>query len=420
MSDDRERQAMTRTRAGFRLAIAAASLAAGCPAAAGGHAPAAIEAAFRDESYRPGARALLRIETPMSGLTYQVFRSGQERLVTRDDDTMLGVPVTAPRPVRIGRRATTIALDIGRWRSGLYFARLTAGARIGFAPFVVRPSRLGLNRVAVVMPTRTWQAYNFRDDDGDGRSDTWYAMQGSHQARLARPFLNRGVPPHFRAYDLRFLRWLESTGRHADVLAQADLDRIDGAALARAYSLLVFPGHHEYVTSEEYDAVTAFRDLGGNLVFLSANNFFWKIRVDGTTMTRVAKWRDLGRPEAAVLGVQYRANDRGGRRAPWLVRDTPASRWLFANVRLRQGREFSSGNVEIDATAPSSPPGIEVVAEIPDLMGPGLTAQMTYYETAAGAKVFAAGAFSLSRNLYEAPVRQLVANLWRRLSAMDS
>ena len=68
---------------------------------------------------------------------------------------------------------------------------------------MIQPRRLGVNRVAIVMPTRTWQAYNFRDDDGDGTSDTWYAMQGSRQVRLGRPFLNRGVPPHFRAYDLR-------------------------------------------------------------------------------------------------------------------------------------------------------------------------------------------------------------------------
>jgi hypothetical protein len=381
--------------------------------------PAGVEAAFQNESYRPGKTATLRIERPAGVLRLQLFRSGPERGAPRDDDTMLGVPVTVARGVRV-RPRTKIAVDVGDWPSGLYFARLETRGRIGFAPFVVAPRRLGINRVAIVMPTRTWQAYNFRDDDGDGESDTWYAMNGSQQARLARPFLNRGVPPHFRAYDLRFLRWLHSTGRDVDVLAQEDLDTVSGAALARAYRLLIFPGHHEYVTEAEYDAVTRFRDLGGNLAFLSANNFFWKIRVRDRTMTRVAKWRDLGRPEASLLGVQYRANDRGGRRAPWLVRDTPASRWLFANVELRHGREFSAGNVEIDAVAPSSPPTVEVVAEIPDLMGPGLTAQMTYYETAAGAKVFAAGAFSLARNVYEAPVRQLLANLWRRLSASGS
>ena len=90
---------------------------------------------------------------------------------------------------------------------------------------------------------------------------------------------------------------------------------------------------------------------------------------------------------------------------------------IFPGVELRNGNEFSSGNVEIDATAPSSPAGIEVVAEIPHLLGRGLTAQMTYDETRRGAKVFAAGAFSRARNLTERAVRQLLANLWRRLAA---
>ena len=402
------------------LSLAALPMMLGSQPAGGVPPPDAVEAAFQWESYRPRTKATLRIEGPVGALTLQLFRSGPERSATRSDDTMLGAPVTGLRRVRAPRAGADVSVHIGDWPSGLYFARLESRRRVGFAPFVIQPRRLGVHRVAIVMPTRTWQAYNFRDDDGDGTSDTWYAMHGSRQARLGRPFLNRGVPPHFRAYDLRFLRWLHGTGRDVDVLAQEDLDATSGAALARAYRLLIFPGHHEYVSAAEYSAVTAFRDLGGNLAFLSANNFFWKIRVHDRTMIRVAKWRDLGRPEAALIGVQYRANDRGGHRAPWLVRDTPASRWLFANVPLRRGREFSAGNVEIDAVAASSPPGIEVVAEIPDLMGPGLTAQMTYYETPKGAKVFAAGAFSLARNLYEAPVRQLLANLWRHLTASGS
>jgi hypothetical protein len=42
---------------------------------------------------------------------------------------------------------------------------------------------------------------------------------------------------------------------------------------------------------------------------------------------------------------------------------------------------------------------------------------MTYYETAAGAKVFAAGAFTLAGQAGRDPVvTQLLANLWDRLS----
>jgi hypothetical protein len=371
----------------------------------------ALEAAFTRESYVPGSTAVLRIWTDARA-TLQIFRSGPEAAFTRDDDVMLGTPVTRPRGLG---RGETFRILIGRWESGLYFARLTAPGRSGYAPFVVRPAQLGRTAVAVVLPTRTWQAYNFRDDDGDGRSDTWYAMTGTQEARLARPFLNRGVPPHFRRYDLRFLRWLHATGRRADVLAQEDLDEASGASLAR-YRWLVFPGHHEYATTAEYDAVTAFRNRGGNLAFLSANNFFWRIDVRDRTMRRVAKWRDLGRPEAALIGVQYVANDRGERKGPWLVRRTPIAELLFRGVPLGPGRAFSEGNVEIDATAASSPRGTHVLAEIPDLLGPGLTAQMTYYETPRGAKVFAAGAFSLAANVHDAAVQTFLANLWARLS----
>jgi hypothetical protein len=55
-----------------------------------------------------------------------------------------------------------------------------------------------------------------------------------------------------------------------------------------------------------------------------------------------------------------------------------------------------------------------VLAEIPNLLGVGRTAQMTYYETAGGARVFASGAFCLVDR--SRTVAVLLDNLWRRLS----
>jgi hypothetical protein len=378
--------------------------------------PDAIESAFPYESYRPGEIAGLRIWTQVRSATLQVFHVGPERQLTIGDKRMEGIPVAAPRVFASLRAGTTIRVPIRDWPSGLYFARLTAGGKLGFAPFVVAPARLGEHRVAVVLPTRTWQAYNFRDDDGDGTGDTWYATRGHLQSRLGRPFLNRGVPPHFRTYDLRFLRWLDRSGRDVDVLSQGELDRSSGAQLARAYDLLVFPGHHEYVTVGEYNAVEGFRNRGGNLMFLSANNFFWRIDIRRGTMTRVAKWRDLGRPEARLLGVQYIGNDMGEHRGPWLVRPAAARSWIFDGIRLGVRDAFSEAGIEIDAIAASSPRGTQIVAEIPNLLGPGMTAHMTYYETAAGAKVFAAGAFTLAGSVRQQAVRRLLANLWKRLA----
>ncbi|HEX6700561.1 MAG TPA: N,N-dimethylformamidase beta subunit family domain-containing protein [Gaiellaceae bacterium] len=378
--------------------------------------PDAIEASFARESYRPGAQATLRFFSGAAGVVVRLYRAGEETVPTVGYDELRGVPVSDELAVGNVGAGTVVPLRLGAWPSGLYFADLTAPGRVGYASFVLRPSRLGTQRVAIVMPTRTWQAYNFRDDDGDGHSDTWYAPGGGRHARLARPFLNRGVPPHFRQYDLPFLHWLYGTGKSVDFLAQADLDAATGAKLAAAYDLIVFPGHHEYVTAAEYDHVTRFRDLGGNLAFLSADNFFWRIDLRGNVMTRIAKWRNLGRPEAGLIGVQYNGNDRGGRRGAWLVRKGGAAAWLFHGVALQSGGAFSSGGVEIDSIATASPRGVEVVAAIPELFGPGRSADMTYYESAGGARVFAAGAFTLAGHAAEPAVRRLLENLWAHLA----
>jgi hypothetical protein len=379
-----------------------------------------VTAFFTKESYGPGASATLVIQDTAARVIVQIFRAGEERRVSFAHDVMRGAPVG--EPIRLGavKGRRTVQLRIGTWPSGVYFARLTApGSRVGFAPFVLRPAHLGEHRIAVVMPTQTWQAYNFRDDNGDGHPDTWYAGWKTETARLHRAFLDRGVPPHWEKYDAPFVRWVVRTHPNVDFLSDAELRTVaDGQRLADAYDLIVFSGHHEYVTSHEYDVVTQYRDLGGNLAFLAANNFFWKITIANGVMTRVAEWRDLGRPEAALIGAQYRGNDRGGHRGPWrLTAEAAGSSWLFAGTGLEPGDGVGTGGIEIDATTSDSPRNVQVLAQIPNLYGPGFTAQMTYYETPAGAKVFAAGAFSLARSVWDTGIDRIVANLWQKLSS---
>ncbi len=316
-----------------------------------------VEAAFARESYAPGDSAILVVSSKARNLRMQVLHAGPEHTSTYGYNEMRGVPVTGLRQIghSLGRRR--ISVRIGNWPSGLYFARVkSAKGLLGFAPFVLRPRRLGEHNVAVVLPTMTWQAYNIRDDDGDGKGDSWYATWGYRTARLGRPFLNRGVPYCFRLFDLQFLHWLAWTGRDVDYLSDADLDRTRNAtALARAYDLIVFPGHHEYVTPHEFDLIQHYRDLGGNLAFLSANNFFWRTVKHGNVMERTRQWRDLGRPEAAFIGTQYLANDGGRHQAPWIVRHAEATPWFYNGTGLRNGSRFAWGGIEIDKTASSSP-----------------------------------------------------------------
>jgi hypothetical protein len=148
-------------------------------------------------------------------------------------------------------------------------------------------------------------------------------------------------------------------------------------------------------------------------MFLSANNFFWQVRREGQRLTRVAQWRNLGRPEASLVGVQYVASDYGGRQAGFVVN---GSSWPFAGTGLSAGDRFGRYGYEIDARAPESPRGTQLLASIPDLMGPGRSAEMTYYETPAGAKVFAAGALNFTASIGDPTVARLVENVWVRLS----
>ena len=383
-----------------------------------------VEAAFTRQSYAPGEAATLRVSTDAPSFTLGLFRAPGAKAT---ENALAGTAVTELEHVDWTTHEDapgTIRLAIGDWPSGLYYAELnTFDGRIGYAPFVVHPAVLGQGtRVAVVLPTHTWQAYNFYDADGDGWGDTWYAGRSDLRVALDRPYVNRGVPPKVNSYEVPFLIWMARSKLTADVLSEEELEQVAaGSDLAALYDLIVFPGHTEYVTTHEYDLIEQYRDAGGNLIFLSANNFFRRVVERNRVLTRLAPWRDLGRPEAALLGVQYRANDEGQSQAPFVVRDTAATPWLWQGLGLASGTTFGQVvggfGVEIDATTRDSPPGTVVLAEIPDLLGPGLTAQMTYYSTPAGAQVFSAGALDFVGSALTYPVNHLLLNLWRRLTS---
>jgi hypothetical protein len=385
-----------------------------------------VDASFASQSYAPGDTAVLRIATDAPSFTLRLYRAPGAKPSTAPDE-LAGTLVTDPEIVDWTSHAdapASIRLPVGDWPSGLYFAELDASdGRVGYAPFVVRPAALGAaSRVAVVLPTDTWQAYNFYDADGNGWGDTWYAGRSDLRVALHRPFMNRGVPPRINRYEIPFLVWLARAKLTADVLSEQDLQQIgSGRDLAALYRLIVFPGHTEYVTTHEYDLVEQYRDAGGHLVFLSANNFFRRVVERKGILTRTQPWRDLGRPEAALLGAQYRANDEGQHQAPFVVRDTTSTPWLWQGLGLDPGSLFGQVvggyGIEIDSTTRDSPRGTVVLAEIPNLLGPGLTAQMTYYETAAGAEVFDAGALDFVGSALTFPVSHLLLNLWNHLAA---
>jgi hypothetical protein len=339
-------------------------------------------------------------------LRVQVFRAGYGA-----DRPLQGLAVSPVRTVASPSRLLDVA--VGDWPSGLYYAKVTTPGRgVWDAPFVLRPAHLGTSRVAIVLPTNTWQAYNFED------GDSWYLNPSVRVVDLARPYVDAGVPPHYHGYDRGFVRWLALTGKRADFLSDDDLDRLSGDQLARAYALVVFPGHEEYVTEHELDATQRYRDLGGNLAFLSANTFFYKVVEHGRKMVGRWRWRDLGRPEAALVGSDYVDWNHGYyKNTAYDVSAAQNAPWLFRGTGLHDDSRFGVYGIEVNAVGPGSPPDTKILATIPNIFGPGKTAEMTYYTTPRGAKVFSAGVMNFGGSALWPQVRTMIANLWAHLSA---
>src|SRR2546430_5381460 len=106
------------------LPVVAALVAGGSVQAA----PGPLEASFAQRSYAPGATALLKLRGPADGVSIQIYRAGSGH-----EGPLQGAPVSAP----FAAHGSTVAVRLGAWPSGLYYAR--AGG--WYAPFVLRPVR---------------------------------------------------------------------------------------------------------------------------------------------------------------------------------------------------------------------------------------------------------------------------------------
>lgn len=371
---------------------------------------------FESRSYGAGSVAVLRIDSGPPQATLQVFLVGGHEAPGATavpwDRLTTGEAMTQPRILSrpAGARRWTVHIPLPTsWPSGVYVARLTAGGETRYAPFVLRPHLLGSAQVLVVEPTNTWQAYDFTN------GDSWYLDPAVHRIDLTRPYPGDGLPSQFTAYCLGFLRWYWASGFRADFVSDDDLERM-GEPLLRHYRLIVFASHEEYVTSRVYDLVERYRDDGGNLAFLSADSFFYKVTVSGDTMTGRTRWRDIGRPEAALIGAEYVGWDEAHYpNRPYQVADRAGAPWLFVGTHLVHGSRFGRYGVEIDERTPASPRDTRVLATIPREFGPGMSAQMTVYRRGRST-VFDAGAMNFGASADWPTVSALVSNLWSHLS----
>ncbi len=400
-------------------------------------------------------------------------------------------------------------------KSGVYAMQLTCGGLSDTIPFVVRPKPgQPTSTACVLVPTLTYTVYSnyargvtndvYReraaawgarewtaDDHPDyGLSTYNYHSDGSgicYASRL-RPMIT--VRPGFLSYadprgsglrhlpaDTHLFDWLEAMGHDADVITDHDL-HAEGVGLLAPYNVVMTASHPEYHTQETLDAIAAYTERGGRLMYMGGNGFYWRValhpewpgaveirRTEGGIRAWAAEpgeyyhsfdgqygglWRRNGRPPQQIAGVGFTSQGtfEGSyyRRQPGA--DDPRAAWIFEGVADEILGDFGlsgggAAGFELDrvdarlgtpphtlvlATSEAHKPENFVLVHEERLTQfntlPGqpaeelIRADMVYFETPNGGAVFSVGSItfcgSLAHHQYDNNISRIVNNVLTR------
>ena len=315
-------------------------------------------------SYAPGDRLALHGMGRAGPARLLITRDGLEPQVVLDRQVNLAF---APTPADASEsgcgwpriHAQEIPAD---WVSGVYRVTITVPGHQSEGMFVLRAARppsTSAPRIAMILATGTWCAYN--DWGGSNHYQGLCGPSGADFAPVvsvlrpwvsgfvrwpadapriphASPLLTRPRYPHmdyarakgvskkyassgWAAFERPFALWCEAQGIGLDYLTQHDLHR-DPQALA-GYPRALIVGHDEYWTWAMRDHLEVWLDAGGQLARFGGN-FFWQTRLsaDGAQQTcyksraededplastnRLTSFWDhpaVGRPAAATMGL---------------------------------------------------------------------------------------------------------------------
>ena len=114
---------------------------------------------------------------------------------------------------------------------------------------------------------------------------------------------------HFQA-DSHLISWLHNQAISYDIVTDDELDR-DGVAAISGYKTVLTGTHPEYHTTETLNALKAYRDRGGGLIYLGGNGFYWRIvrHPNDPSLLEIRRSEDGLRAWAAEPGEYYNAFD---------------------------------------------------------------------------------------------------------------
>ncbi len=396
--------------------------------------------------------------------------------------------------------------------SGVYAFHLSAGDTDDYIPFFVRPpSGRATAPVALLIPTLSYLAYaneDFRPSDLDlaphqhadisrerydfVRANRLLSLYSRHADGSGVCYASRLRPipdlrpdhrhgsiacPHNLGADLYFVDWMEAKGIDHDIITDEAL-YAEGVALLSQYKVIMTGSHPEYWSVEMLDALEAYLDAGGHLMYLGGNGLYWVTsfapgrphlievrRGEGvrsweaapgelyhsTTGQRGGLWRSRDRAPQRLTGVgftaqgfdfcrPYRRNEAGfDPRAAFIFEGIGDAELIgdFPSLVLERG----AAGFEIDRAdgALGTPPHALVVASsfghsnayqltVEEVRAsnskqggrvePRVRADMVFFETPNNGAVFSVGSIawggSLSYNDYDNNVSRVTQNVLRR------
>jgi N,N-dimethylformamidase len=275
--------------------------------------------------------------------------------------------------------------------------------------------------------------------------------------------------------DTHLFGWLAHHGFDYDIITDEDLHQ-DGLGLIQDYGVILTGSHPEYHSTAMWDAMKAWLDRGGRLMYMGGNGWYWRIAFHddcpGVIEVRRAEdgirsweaepgeyyqsfngeygglWRRCGRPPNVMAGIGFVAQgfdvSTYYRRAP--DADNPRVSFIFDGVTDEIIGDFGligggAAGIELDCINRllGSPPNIlrlassedhsplmllvneEFTATLPNLGGDQnerVRADLSFFETPSGGAVFATGSIawcgSLPWNGYENNVSRITLNTLRR------
>lgn len=260
----------------------------------------------------------------------------------------------------------------GNWISGVYALHLETPAGRDNIVFYVRAAVPGMQaKVAFLAPTFSYTVYGQFQKAGrqaliTERSNEWGALaqapdghpeygvspynlhsdgSGVVMSTMRRPLIDKrvnqihlvdpsegGSGVYWIAADSYLTDLLTREGIAFEVITDHDL-HAEGVGLLSRYQVILTGQHPEYHTVETLDALSAFLEGGGRLMYLGGNGFYWKVvpHADGPWSFELRRaeggirlwealpgeghhahdgsygglWRRLGRAPQALVGVGF-------------------------------------------------------------------------------------------------------------------